>query len=89
MTIILNQKNEKKINKPQFEGLLKNTEDYYVFFFQVNDSRYVSMATGGGPNEAAENYILIDVGANLTNKKFTRDLDSVIQRAKDAGNKIK
>lgn len=32
-----------------------------------------------------ENYILIDVGANLTNKKFSRDLDSVIKRAKDSG----
>ncbi|XP_071450628.1 3'-5' ssDNA/RNA exonuclease TatD [Hetaerina americana] len=32
-----------------------------------------------------ENYVIVDVGANLTNKKFSRDLDSVIQRAKDAG----
>lgn len=32
-----------------------------------------------------ENYILIDVGANLTNKKFSRDLDSVVKRAKDSG----
>lgn len=32
-----------------------------------------------------ENLIVVDVGANLTNKKFSRDLDSVIQRAKDAG----
>lgn len=32
-----------------------------------------------------ENLIVIDVGANLTNKKYSRDLDSVIQRAKDAG----
>jgi TatD DNase family protein len=32
-----------------------------------------------------ENYIIIDVGANLTNKKYGRDLDSVVQRAKDAG----
>ncbi|XP_056645946.1 3'-5' ssDNA/RNA exonuclease TatD isoform X1 [Diorhabda sublineata] len=32
-----------------------------------------------------ENYILIDIGANLTNKKYSRDLDSVIQRAKDSG----
>ena len=32
-----------------------------------------------------DNYIIVDVGANLTNKKFGRDLDSVIQRAKDAG----
>lgn len=34
-----------------------------------------------------ENYILIDVGANLTNKKFSRDLDSVVRRAKDSGMK--
>jgi TatD DNase family protein len=32
-----------------------------------------------------ENYIIVDIGANLTNKKYGRDLDSVIQRAKDAG----
>ena len=32
-----------------------------------------------------ENYIIVDIGANLTNKKFSRDLDSVIQRAKEAG----
>ena len=34
------------------------------------------------------NYIIVDVGANLTNKKFSRDLDAVIQRAKDAGKVI-
>lgn len=32
-----------------------------------------------------ENLIVIDVGCNLTNKKYSRDLDSVIQRAKDSG----
>ena len=32
-----------------------------------------------------DNYLLVDVGASLTNKKFSKDLDSVIQRAKDAG----
>ncbi|XP_034485220.1 3'-5' ssDNA/RNA exonuclease TatD [Drosophila innubila] len=32
-----------------------------------------------------ENLIVIDVGANLTNKKYSRDLDSVVQRARDAG----
>lgn len=32
-----------------------------------------------------ENLIVVDVGANLTNKKYIRDLDSVIQRAKDSG----
>lgn len=36
-----------------------------------------------------ENYILIDVGANLTSKKYGRDLDSVIQRAKDSGKCVK
>lgn len=36
--------------------------------------------------ECYENLILIDIGANLTNKKYSRDLESVIQRAKDAGN---
>ncbi|KAL7296618.1 hypothetical protein TKK_0010038 [Trichogramma kaykai] len=35
--------------------------------------------------ECYENYVLVDVGANLTNKKYSRDLDSVVQRAKDAG----
>nr|CAG4645602.1 EOG090X080R [Lynceus sp. MCZ IZ 141354] len=30
-------------------------------------------------------YILVDIGANLTNPKYARDLDSVIERAKDAG----
>lgn len=32
-----------------------------------------------------ENLIVIDVGANLTNKKYSRDLSSVIQRAQEAG----
>jgi TatD DNase family protein len=32
-----------------------------------------------------DNYIIVDIGANLTNKKFSRDLDNVIQRARDAG----
>jgi len=32
-----------------------------------------------------ENYIIVDIGANLTNKKFSKDLDSVLQRAKDSG----
>ena len=34
------------------------------------------------------NYIIVDIGANLTNKKFSRDLDQVIQRATDAGTYI-
>ncbi|KAH8022769.1 hypothetical protein HPB51_005067 [Rhipicephalus microplus] len=32
-----------------------------------------------------DNYLLVDICANLVNKKFNRDLESVIQRAKDAG----
>lgn len=32
-----------------------------------------------------DNYIIVDIGANLTNKKFSRDLDSVIKRAKESG----
>lgn len=33
-----------------------------------------------------DQYFIIDICANLTNKKFARDVDSVIQRAKNAGN---
>lgn len=32
-----------------------------------------------------ENLILIDASANLTNKKYSRDLDAVVQRAQDSG----
>ncbi|XP_063705388.1 3'-5' ssDNA/RNA exonuclease TatD [Culicoides brevitarsis] len=32
-----------------------------------------------------ENLILIDCGSNLANKKYARDLDQVLKRAKDAG----
>jgi len=35
--------------------------------------------------ESYENYLLIDVGSNMANKKFNRDLESVLQRAKDSG----
>lgn len=34
---------------------------------------------------SCDNYILIDVGANIINKKYSRDVDSVIKRAKDSG----
>lgn len=36
-------------------------------------------------HQCYDNYVIVDIGANLTNKKYSRDLDSVIQRAKDAG----
>ncbi|GAB6028418.1 hypothetical protein CHUAL_002578 [Chamberlinius hualienensis] len=51
----------------------------------------MSSVDGSGHQSAIEGisssnaYILIDIGANLTNKKFSRDLESVIRRAKDAG----
>ncbi|XP_050439970.1 3'-5' ssDNA/RNA exonuclease TatD [Adelges cooleyi] len=35
--------------------------------------------------ENYDNYLLIDAGANMVNKKFTRDLEPVLQRAKDSG----
>lgn len=35
-----------------------------------------------------ENLILIDVGGNLISKKFARDLDSILKRAKDSGMKL-
>jgi len=38
-----------------------------------------------GMMDKLSNYIIVDIGANLTNKKFSRDLDQVIQRATDAG----
>lgn len=44
---------------------------------------------GSNLQQCYENYVLIDVGANLINKKFSRDLDSVIKRAKDAGKDCK
>lgn len=31
-------------------------------------------------------YLLIDIGANLTNRKYAKDLDDVLQRARDVGN---
>lgn len=43
-----------------------------------------SETMSNSPN-TSDSYILIDIGANLTNKKFTRDIDSVVRRAKDAG----
>ena len=30
-------------------------------------------------------YLLIDIGSNLTNRKFAKDLDVVLQRARDVG----
>ncbi|KAF6216843.1 hypothetical protein GE061_001193 [Apolygus lucorum] len=36
-------------------------------------------------SKCLDNYILVDVGANLTSRKFNRDLESVVSRAKDSG----
>ncbi|KAF2351858.1 TatD family [Trinorchestia longiramus] len=46
------------------------------------NSKEDSLDDGFGANE---NYVIVDIGANLTNKKFTRDLDSVVSRAQNAG----
>lgn len=40
-------------------------------------------------DDVATSYILVDIGANLTNSKYSRDLDSVVERAKDAGQSSK
>ncbi len=48
-------------------------------------SAVVDSASGGAIMNQLDNYIIVDIGANLTNKKFARDLDSVIKRAKEAG----
>lgn len=42
-------------------------------------------ANTNGNETVDSNYILIDIGANLTNKKFSRDVDAVVQRAKESG----
>ena len=44
------------------------------------------MADEDSNSSLYENLILIDSGANLTNKKYLRDLDSVLKRAQDSGN---
>ncbi|CAG0901222.1 unnamed protein product [Cyprideis torosa] len=41
--------------------------------------------SGDTLEEGDGKYLVIDVGANLTSKKFHRDLDGVIQRAREAG----
>lgn len=52
----------------------------------ATESNNGNSSIGQNMEKCFENYILIDVGANLTNKKYSRDLESVIQRAKDSGN---
>lgn len=56
-------------------------------FVKLHKTRMTSEETQISDNLKGcyENLIVIDIGANLTNKKYGRDLDSVIQRAKDAG----
>jgi len=45
------------------------------------------MATATATSDL-DNYIIVDIGANLTNKKFSRDLSAVIQRAKESGDSL-
>ena len=49
----------------------------------INDN-----ASSPDESEAMQNYVLVDSNANLLNKKFNRDLDSVISRAQDSGELI-
>ncbi|KAG7161741.1 3'-5' ssDNA/RNA exonuclease TatD-like [Homarus americanus] len=49
------------------------------------DCEVIDLEDAMGALITSENYIIVDIGANLTNKKFTRDLDSVVSRARDAG----
>uniref|UniRef100_A0A2P2I2S0 Deoxyribonuclease TATDN1 n=1 Tax=Hirondellea gigas TaxID=1518452 RepID=A0A2P2I2S0_9CRUS len=53
----------------------------------TGNSKKVLLAGEGGEDELEdyETYVIVDIGANLTNKKFSRDLDSVVSRAQDAG----
>lgn len=48
-----------------------------------NASNEVEMLKKLGLDEST--YFLVDIGANLTDKKFSRDLQSVVTRAKDCG----
>jgi len=48
-----------------------------------NDTVMTKVPDSVGENY--DNYLLIDVGSNMANKKFNRDLESVLQRAKDSG----
>lgn len=36
-------------------------------------------------DDLTSSFVLVDIGANLTSSKYARDLDSVLERAKDAG----
>ena len=50
---------------------------YFVSLWQISEAPTMM--------DKLSNYIIVDIGANLTNKKFSRDLDAVIQRAREAG----
>ena len=64
-------------------NICKNRSDSFI---KMSAGDISSEETNGkGLMKKLNNYIIVDVGANLTNKKFSRDLDAVIQRAKDAG----
>jgi len=52
---------------------------------QMEMSNNMVSSKGSGIMDKLSNYIIVDIGANLTNKKFSRDLDQVIKRATDAG----
>jgi hypothetical protein len=62
---------------------------FFVFCFSmasnVPEQSSQSLENTNFMHQCYDNYVIVDIGANLTNKKFSRDLDSVIQRAKDSG----
>ncbi len=39
----------------------------------------------GVDGDGCDRYLLVDIGANLTNRKYNKDLDSVVARAKESG----
>lgn len=51
----------------------------------LDDVRANANGHENGNEVVDSSYILIDIGANLTNKKFSRDVDAVVQRANQAG----
>lgn len=57
-----------------------NSADQLLSKLSIGNDTAKSTAT-----DVEENYILVDICANLVNKKYSRDLDGVVQRAKDAG----
>lgn len=71
---------------------LRSTIFYFTYSYIIGSQVWIMACQ---PNSAAtvldpikenyDNYLLIDAGSNMVNKKFSKDLESVLQRAKDSG----